>query len=99
MGRGRGRARAASCDEIVVATTTDSDDDEVEALATELGATVVRGPVDDVLTRFLLAARRGRRATGATRIVRLTADCPLLDPGIVASTVCGVVRARPSSTT
>jgi len=74
------------CDEIVVATTTDPRDDEVAFLATSLGATVVRGPVDDVLTRFLLAID----AVGAERgdgIIRLTADCPLLDPHVIA--LCG----------
>jgi spore coat polysaccharide biosynthesis protein SpsF len=74
------------CDEIVVATTTDAADDEVAALAPQLDAKVVRGPVDDVLTRFLLAAD----AVGADdrdAVIRLTADCPLLDPHIVA--LCG----------
>ncbi len=78
--------RSGVCDEIVVATTTDPGDDEVATLALQLGATVVRGPVDDVLTRFLLAVD----AVGADdrdAIIRLTADCPLLDPHIVAR--CG----------
>ena len=71
------------CDEVVVATTTDPDDDAVATLATELGATVVRGPEDDVLTRFLLAADTVGAAP-SDAIVRLTADCPLLDPGLIA---------------
>jgi spore coat polysaccharide biosynthesis protein SpsF len=78
--------RSGVCDEIVVATTADPADDDVAALAMQLDAKVVRGPVDDVLTRFLLAAG----AVGATdddAIIRLTADCPLLDPHIVA--LCG----------
>ncbi len=80
-------ARASGvCDEIVVATTTDPGDDEVAALATQLWAKVVRGPVDDVLTRFLFAAD-AVGATDADAIIRLTADCPLLDPHIIA--LCG----------
>ncbi|MDQ1386308.1 MAG: spore coat polysaccharide biosynthesis protein SpsF, partial [Actinomycetota bacterium] len=52
-----GAARASGvCDEVVVATTTDPADDEVASLAAEIGARVFRGPVDDVLSRFLLAA-------------------------------------------
>jgi len=72
------------CDEIVVATTAAAGDDEVAALATSLGALAVRGPVDDVLTRYLIAAD----AAGAhdeDAIVRLTADCPLLDPTLIAA--------------
>ncbi len=74
------------CDEIFVATTTEAEDDAVATLATALGTQVVRGPVEDVLTRFLLAVE----ATGARNgdaIIRLTADCPLLDPHVIA--MCG----------
>jgi spore coat polysaccharide biosynthesis protein SpsF len=82
-----GAARASGvCDEIIVATTTDPDDDAVAALATQLDARVVRGPVDDVLTRFLIAADAGD-AADADAIIRLTADCPLLDPHVIA--LCG----------
>jgi spore coat polysaccharide biosynthesis protein SpsF len=77
-------AREASVfDEIVVATTTEPDDDAVAALAMELAARVVRGPVDDVLTRYLTAID----ATGADIVVRLTSDCPLLDPAVIAECV------------
>ena len=71
------------CDEIVVATTTGSDDDAVASLAADLGARVVRGPVEDVLTRYLLAADAVGAASGDA-VVRLTADCPLLDPLVIA---------------
>lgn len=74
------------CAEVVVATTTDPGDDAVASLATALGARVVRGPVDDVLTRYLLAVD-AIGAEPADGIVRLTSDCPLLDPGIIA--MCG----------
>jgi spore coat polysaccharide biosynthesis protein SpsF len=71
------------CDDVVVATTTDPADDAVATLAGTLGARVVRGPVDDVLARFLLAVDAAGAAPG-DGIVRLTADCPLLDPHLVA---------------
>src|SRR3954452_12693147 len=68
-------------DDVVVATTTDAADDDLAAHAAEGGrARVVRGPVDDVLTRYLLALD----ATSADVVVRLTADCPLLDPALIA---------------
>ena len=74
---------SGACDEVVVATTVERGDDEVAALASSLGTTVTRGPEDDVLTRFLLAVD----ATDADVVVRLTSDCPLLDPAIVATCV------------
>jgi len=81
-------ARASGvCDEVVVATTTDPRDDAVAKLASELGVRCVRGPVDDVLTRFLVAAE-AVAADDADGIVRLTADCPLLDPSVIAR--CGL---------
>ena len=62
------------------------EDDAVAALASELGAVVVRGPVDDVLTRFLSAVDTvGARPNDV--VVRLTADCPLLDPRLIAQCV------------
>jgi spore coat polysaccharide biosynthesis protein SpsF len=81
------------CEEVVVATTTDAADDEVASLAAGLGARVVRGPVDDVLSRFLLAADAVDARPGAG-IVRLTSDCPLLDPSVVAMCASAFVPRR-----
>lgn len=63
-------------DAIVVATTALPSDDPVAELVGRLGFGVFRGDEQDVLSRFLGAARQAR----ADVIVRLTADCPLLDP-------------------
>jgi spore coat polysaccharide biosynthesis protein SpsF len=77
-------------DEVIVATTTEPGDDAIAALTAELGALCLRGPVDDVLTRYLLAVND----CDADIVVRVTADCPLLDPAIIA--MC--VRAFDSDT-
>lgn len=67
--------RARSIDRIVVATSDEpSDDPLAEVLAAE-NVAVFRGPLDDVLKRFVLAAR----PHNPEWIVRLTADCPLAD--------------------
>ncbi len=72
-------ARATRVDEIVLATSTDPRNDKLAALVTELGYRVVRGDEVDVMSRFLLAARQ----TKADVVVRITGDCPLVDPAVV----------------
>ena len=77
-------ARAArGVDEVLIATSTEGADDAVAAFGQEHGTRVVRGSQDDVLSRFLAAARE----SGADAIVRLTADCPMLDPEVISQTV------------
>jgi spore coat polysaccharide biosynthesis protein SpsF len=77
-------ALEARVGEVVVATTEMKEDDEVAACASRHGAAVVRGAVDDVLGRFLAALVH--RDDGET-VVRLTADCPLLDPVLIRQAV------------
>ncbi len=77
---------SGTVDQVVVATTVDPGDDAVARLAVHMGAAVVRGPVEDVLTRFVAAARE----FSADVVVRITADCPLVDPALVDA----VVRRR-----
>ena len=76
------RAAQASgvLDELVVATTTETADDAVVAECAAIGIPCHRGPVDDVLTRFLQVLDQHESDT----VLRFTADCPLLDPSLVA---------------
>ncbi|KAF0233641.1 MAG: Acylneuraminate [Desulfovibrionaceae bacterium] len=67
-------------DTVVVATTVLAADDALAELAAAQGFLVARGSVDDVLDRCVLAARQ----VDARNIMRITADCPLLDPEICA---------------
>jgi len=67
-------------DELVVATTDESTDDAVVAECERIGVPVHRGPVDDVLTRFLGVLD----AHDSDTVLRFTADCPLLDPELIA---------------
>ena len=66
-------------DDIVIATTTRSQDDIVADEAKKYGAKVFRGPEDDLLARYYFAAKEN----DAQAIVRITSDCPLIDPHIV----------------
>lgn len=84
-------ARRAECvDELVVATTTEPADDAVVAECERLGVEVARGPVHDVLGRFLLATESWK----PDAVARFTADCPLLDPDLAAAAVAAW-RAAP----
>ncbi|MEV6600233.1 NTP transferase domain-containing protein [Actinoplanes sp. NPDC051346] len=78
-------------DELVVATTIEERDDAVVAECAAIGVAVHRGPVDDVLTRFL-GVLDGR---GADAVLRFTADCPLLDPELIRL-AAGVFAATPN---
>ena len=74
--------RAAAADQIdtvVVATSREPSDEPIAVWCSENGVNCYRGPIDDVLERFHQAAAQ----FGAQHIVRITADCPLLDPSIL----------------
>jgi spore coat polysaccharide biosynthesis protein SpsF len=68
---------------IVVATTDRPEDDAVERAAGRLGVQVFRGSEEDVLSRYIGAAR----THGFMEIVRATADNPVVDTGAPARTV------------
>lgn len=91
LGRVIRAARAGDVDEVVVATSDRPGDDPVAEEAARHGAPVVRGSEDDVLSRFLVAVAEHPCAA----VVRLTADCPLLDPVLIRQAVA-VWRADPS---
>lgn len=75
--------RARRLDRIIVATSTDPSDDILAETLRAAGETVFRGPLDDVLGRFVQAMD----AFGPARTVaRLTADCPLADPQVIDAT-------------
>ena len=65
-------------DEIIIATTTNKEDDRIAKLAHKEGIKFYRGSEDDVLDRYYQAAKK----YGAEHIMRLTGDCPLIDPVI-----------------
>ncbi len=72
-----GRARRVSA--LTIATSTNPADDAIVEYCRQAGAPCVRGDELDVLARYHQAAR----AASAEVVVRVTADCPLLDPAVV----------------
>jgi spore coat polysaccharide biosynthesis protein SpsF len=69
--------------EVIVATTTNPEDDQIVACARRIGFRTSRGSTDDVLSRYVAAAKEA----GADAVVRCTSDCPLLDPTLSSMVV------------
>ena len=83
------RCRAIPGVDVVVCATVDTPECEpIEALAQSYGAVVHRGSETDVLDRYAKAAA----AVDADVVMRVTSDCPLIDPGL-----CGEVLALRAS--
>ena len=83
--------RLKSCsqvDDILIATTCNTEDDAVVELALQEGVGWHRGDEHDVLGRYVGAARIAR----ADVVVRVTADCPLIDPQVADNVILELVR-------
>ncbi|MCH2200471.1 MAG: glycosyltransferase family protein [Fuerstiella sp.] len=65
-------------DEIIIATSTEPEDDELAAVCRQHDWPCFRGSHLDVLDRFYQAAS----AFSADIIVRVSCDCPMIDPDI-----------------
>jgi glutamate-1-semialdehyde 2,1-aminomutase/spore coat polysaccharide biosynthesis protein SpsF len=76
-------ASVKGADAVVCATSTLPQDDPVAAEAARTGAHVFRGSESDVLERYLAAAR----SVDADVVLRVTADCPLIDPDVCAAVI------------
>lgn len=71
--------RAHSADDVVVATSTAPGDDLIAEQARALGVKCFRGSLDDVLGRFVGAVEM----YGLDRVIRITCDCPCVDPAVI----------------
>jgi spore coat polysaccharide biosynthesis protein SpsF len=71
--------RARTLDIVILATTEGAIDDPIVEAGRNLGVPVFRGPEQDVLRRYLGAAEEHHLDV----VVRLTADCPLIDPAVI----------------
>lgn len=79
--------RTSRIDETVVATTVGDSDDAIAAECARLKVRCFRGSEHDVLDRYLRAAQE----CGSELIVRITADCPLIDPMLVDEVVAACI--------
>ena len=74
---------AAKLDEIHLATSSHAANDPLAAYVESLGFQAFRGSEDDVLDRYYQIARKA----GADAVVRITGDCPLIDPSLVDAVI------------
>ncbi|MCF7917298.1 MAG: glycosyltransferase family protein [Candidatus Omnitrophica bacterium] len=66
-------------DKIVIATTEDKEDDKIENFCKTNNVYFYRGNQEDVLDRYYQTAKNYQ----ADLIIRITSDCPLIDPCII----------------
>ena len=83
--------RAKLLDEVVVATTSKSVDAPIVSECSKLSAPIFRGDEQDVLDRYYRSAQANR----AEAVVRITSDCPLIDPEIIDDVVRAFLKAKP----
>jgi glutamate-1-semialdehyde 2,1-aminomutase len=76
-------SQARHIDHIMLATSSDPRNEPLTEYVRSLGFEVYRGSEDDVLDRYYRAAK----AAGADVVVRITGDCPLIDPQLVDAVV------------
>ena len=76
-------SKSKRIDQVILATTTQPGDSAMADYVRKLGYEVFQGSEADVLDRYYQAARKHRPDT----VVRITGDCPLIDPGLVDQTI------------
>jgi spore coat polysaccharide biosynthesis protein SpsF len=80
--------RVRNADGIVIATTVNATDEPVAAFCRANGVPCFRGSEADVLSRYAGAAREAK----AEAVVRITSDCPLIDPAVVERVIAEFLR-------
>ncbi len=83
--------RVEHADAIVLATTTNDDDQVLVDFAQVHDLAYYRGSEEDVLSRYHGAAQEA----GADVVIRVTSDCPLIDPAVIDEVIATFTRAQP----
>lgn len=83
--------RARGVDQVVVATTVSPEDDVIEAFCAQNAVFCTRGSSHDVLDRYLQSAKE----SNADVIIRITGDCPLIDPKMISENLVTFLEKKP----
>jgi len=83
--------RTKSLEQTVVATSTSPNDNAIVQECERIQVPVFRGSENDVLDRYYRAAVQ----YGATGIVRITTDCPMIDPAVIELVLLGFKTKHP----
>ncbi len=83
-------SRAATVTETIFATTTDPSDDPVAEYCDFSGIPFTRGSLYDVLDRYYQTAKQAN----ADVVVRVTADCPVMDPTLIDDVVSTLLNSQ-----
>ena len=81
--------RSKKINELLVATTQEPEAQEIVNIAKDRGVRSYQGSMDDVLDRFYQAAQMAR----PDWVVRVTSDCPLVDPIMIDSVIEATISA------
>jgi spore coat polysaccharide biosynthesis protein SpsF len=82
--------RSEEIEQVIVATSVAGSDDVIARGCEVLEVACFRGSEDDVLDRYYRAAE----SVGPDVVVRITSDCPAIDPEIVDKTIRAFREAR-----
>lgn len=83
--------RSSLLDEVVVATTLHPQDDAVVGECARIGVPCFRGAERDVLDRYARAAEM----FAAGSVIRITCDCPLIDPEVIDRVLMAFLQEQP----
>ena len=75
--------RSKTIDKLIVATSSEPSDDAIEQFCKASNIECFRGDLNNVLSRYY----QGALSVNATTVVRLTADCPVIDPNVIDAIV------------
>lgn len=80
--------KSKKIDQLIVATTVEKEDSAIAEIASNSGVPFYRGSLSNVLDRFYQAAK----PYNPTWVVRLTSDCPLIDPVLIDEIIETAIR-------